>query len=139
MTIDVERRLLQLIVSVLVLIPLYVGLKSLVGGPEWLGHPAQVPVDLDSHFRYLSGIFLALGIAFATCVPHIEWRTGRFRTLGFIVILGGVGRLISYFAVGAPSQGHLIGLGIELVIVPLLMLWQMSLASRWRGLRMPMI
>ncbi|WNO54416.1 DUF4345 domain-containing protein [Stakelama saccharophila] len=139
MTLDFERRALQLMVGVLTLIPLYVGLRSLFGGPAWIGGVTAVPVDLDSHFRYLSGLFVGLGIGFASCVPHIEWRGGRFRLLGGIVIAGGIGRLLSYFAVGEPSHGQMIGLAIELVVVPLLLLWQAALHSRWRRLRMPIV
>ena len=39
------------------------------------------PADLDSHFRFLSGIFLAMGIAWYSCIPAIEANVARFRLL----------------------------------------------------------
>jgi uncharacterized membrane protein YeiB len=30
-----------------------------------------------------------------------------------------------------PSQGHVLGLGMEIGVVPCLMLWQLSFARRW--------
>ena len=128
-----EKRLLQLVVAIACLVPLLTGGESILRGPAMFGHPCDVPVDLDSHFRYVSGIFFALGIAFATCVPAIEHKGGRFRLLGAMVICGGLARLFSLVAVGVPSTGHLFGLGMELGVVPLLMLWQRSVERRGVG------
>lgn len=126
-----ERRLLQVAVAIVTLVPLGVASLSILRGAEWLGR-APVATDLDSHFRYLSGIFLALGIGFASCVPRIEAMTARFRLLGLMVIAGGLARAVSLIAVGPPSAGHLVGLGIELGVVPLMMAWQARVARRWR-------
>ena len=86
--------------------------------------------DLDSHFRYLSGIFLALGIAFASCIPAVEAKTGRFRLLGAMVVAGGLARLVSLAALGVPGGGMRFGLVMELAVVPALLLWQARLARR---------
>lgn len=131
MTVALERRLLQAVVALACLVPLSVGGQSILHGPGFLGHPPVIPIDLDSHFRYISGIFFALGIAFATCVPHIERRGPRFRLLGALVVCGGLSRVVSLLSVGAPSAGHVFGFGMELGAVPLLMLWQAGFARRW--------
>jgi hypothetical protein len=88
------------------------------------------PVDLDSHFRYLSGLLLGIGLAFAWCVPAIERRTLLFRTLGLIAILGGLARLLGLIERGVPGPGHVFGLAMELGTVPLLLLWQARVARR---------
>jgi len=129
----VERRLLQVVVAVACFVPLSVGGQSILHGPGFLGHPPVIPRDLDSHFRYISGIFFAVGIAFATCVPRIEARGDRFRLLGALVVCGGLSRVVSLLSVGAPSAGHLFGFAMELGAVPLLMLWQAGFARRWAG------
>jgi len=131
----IEKRLLQAIVAVACLVPLITGGQSILHGPGFLGHPPVIPVDLDSHFRYISGIFFAVGIAFASCVPGIETKGPRFRLLGALVIMGGLSRVVSLVAVGAPSKGHLFGLAMELGVVPLLLLWQRGFARRWREQR----
>jgi hypothetical protein len=129
--IRVERRLLQAVVALACIMPLSVGGQGILHGPGFLGHPPVIPRDLDSHFRYISGIFFAVGVAFATCVPRIE-RTGpRFRLLGALVVAGGLARLVSLASVGVPSQGHVFGFAMELGAVPLLMLWQAGFARRY--------
>jgi hypothetical protein len=124
----VERRVLQTVVAIACLVPLAIGGLSIVRGPGWLGHAPVIPADLDSQFRYVSGIFFALGLAFATCVPGIERKGARFRLLGLLVVAGGLARLLSWAMVGAPSAGHRWGLVMELVVVPPLMLWQARIA-----------
>jgi hypothetical protein len=124
-----ERRLLQVLVALAALVPLSVASISIFRGAAWLDHRG-VTTDLDSHFRYLSGIFLVLGLGFASCVPRIEAMGPRFRLLGTMVVAGGLARALSLVLVGAPSAGHLAGLAMELGVVPLLMLWQARVARR---------
>jgi hypothetical protein len=131
----IERRLLQAVVAAACLVPLTTGGSSILRGVEFLkGVPSPVPVDLDSHFRYLSGIFFALGIAFVSCVPEIERKGPRFRMLSGMVVAGGLARALSWAEIGAPGRGHQLGLIMELGVVPLLMLWQWRFARRG-GLR----
>ena len=96
----------------------------------FLGRPAVVPADLDSQFRYLSGLFLAMLIGFASCIRAVERRGARMRLLGAMVVVGGLARAWSLLVVGAPSIGHLVGLAIELGIMPALLLWQVRVARR---------
>lgn len=126
---SLEKRALQAVVSLACLIPFSVAIPSVLRGAAVLkGVAAPVPADLDSHFRYLSGIFLMLGIGFASCVPGIERKGGRFRLLGAMVVAGGLARALSWVEVGAPSIGHRLGLVMELGVVPLLILWQARVA-----------
>ena len=126
-----EKRVLQLVVAIACLVPLVTGGQSILRGPGFLGHPPVIPIDLDSHFRYISGIFFAVGVAFVSCVPGIETKGPRFRLLGALVIVGGLSRVLSLIAVGVPSKGHLFAFAMELGVVPLLLLWQAGLAKRW--------
>ena len=127
----IEKRLLQLVVAIACLLPLVVGGQGIVHGPAPFGHLAAVPIDLDSHFRYISGIFFATGLGFLSCIPSIERKGPRFRLLGGLIVVGGLARLVSLLAVGMPSHGHVLGLGMEIGVVPCLMLWQLSFARRW--------
>lgn len=126
---SLERRLLQAAVALGCVVPFLAGGSGMVNGPTFLhGVGPAVPADLDSHFRYLSGLLFAIGLGFASCIPDIEGKTARFRLLAFLVFIGGLGRLASYASVGAPGAGHIFGLGMELVAVPLLGLWQARVA-----------
>ncbi len=123
-------RALQGVVAIACLVPLIAGSRGALLGPEWIRGVSDVSADLDSHFRYMSGIFLGVGVAFVTCIPGIAAKGPRFRLLGALVVAGGCARLISLAAVGPPSRGHIFGLFMELGVVPLLILWQARVARR---------
>ena len=133
----IEKRLLQIVVALACLVPLSVGGASILHGPSFLGHPPVIPADLDSHFRYISGIFFALGLGFVSCIADIETKGPRFRLLGAMVVCGGLARVVSLLSVGPPSKGHIFGFAMELGTVPLLMLWQAGFARRYRTLAVP--
>lgn len=123
-----EKRVLQIVVAVLALTPVLTGLAGVALGPGFLGGEQPWPADLDSHFRFMSGVFLAVGLAWYSCIPGIEGKTSRFRLLAAMTFAGGLARLYSLALAGAPSAGHLAGLGVELGAVPLLVLWQTRLS-----------
>lgn len=122
------KRALQGVVAVLGLIPVVTGAAGVLFGPAAVSALAAWPVDLDSHFRFLSGIFLAVGAMFYAAIPAIERRTVLFRTAAALVFAGGIGRLVSLPIAGAPALPHVAGLVMELVVVPLLVLWQARIA-----------
>ena len=126
-----EKRLLQVAIALACLVPLAAGSMGVLRGAAWLAHGPVAP-DLDSHFRYLSGIFLGVGIAFASCIPGIEDKGARLRMLAAFVVLGGLARALSALQLGLPGPGHLFGLIMELGVVPLLTLWQAAFARRYR-------
>lgn len=128
MAIARERKLLQQAVGLLALVPISAGLFGVMFGPEGLLGD-RVSVSADSHFRYLSGLLFAIGLAFASCIPGIERKTARFRLLALLVFIGGLGRLFSFASIGLPGSGHVFGLVMELVTVPLLVLWQARVAA----------
>ncbi|HEU0134446.1 MAG TPA: DUF4345 domain-containing protein [Allosphingosinicella sp.] len=127
----IERTALQLAVALGCAVPLLAGGSGMIRGPAFLsGVGVGVPADLDSHFRYLSGLLFAIGLAFASCIPGIERKTARFRLLAFLVFIGGLGRLLGLTSSGLPGTGHVFGLAMELGTVPLLVLWQARVASQ---------
>jgi hypothetical protein len=119
-----QKRLLQIAVAVLCLVPLTASLSGILSGPSAVGVYASDNPDLDSHFRYLSGIFLGLALGFLSCIPNIERKGERFKLLTACVVLGGLARLLSLVVIGQPSTLHLIGLALELGVVPALAFWQ---------------
>jgi hypothetical protein len=123
-----ERTALQAAVTLGSLIPLAAGGAGMLFGPAMVGiHWAG---DLDSHYRYLSGLLFALGLGFLSTLRGIERQGPRFRLLTAIVVIGGVGRFISLIVVGPPGASMLAGLAMELVVTPGLALWQHRVAKR---------
>ena len=119
-----ERRILQIAVAIGSLVPIGAGAAGMLLGPRLLGADAVGSGDLDSHFRYLSGLLLAIGLGFLSTIPHIEAQGSRFRLLTGIVVVGGVGRLLSLLAIGPQSPAMIAALGMELLVTPVLALWQ---------------
>jgi hypothetical protein len=123
MSLAAERLLFTIIVALLALVPVSAGLSGVVLGPDFLRVEPPFPADLGSHLRFLSGIFLAFGISWWLCLWDLDRSASRFRLLGVLTICGGLARLLSLFVDGVPSTGHVLGLCLELIGVPLLLLW----------------
>lgn len=125
-----SKRCLQATVAVLGIVPVSAGAAGVLLGPAAFSDAGGWPVDLDSHFRYVSGIFLALGLTFYATIPSIERKTALFRLAAALVVAGGLARLLALLVNGVPSAPHVAGLVLELVVVPALVLWQGRVARQ---------
>lgn len=124
-----ERKLLQQSVAVIATIPAAVGLYGVLFGQALTGD--AVSLSAESHFRFLSGLLLGIGLCFWSTVPRIEAKTNRFRILTLLVVIGGLGRLAGLALTGLPSLFMVGGLTLELVATPILCLWQTRVANRY--------
>jgi hypothetical protein len=122
--------MLQCVVAVATLVPILAGADGAWRGARMIKGIAAGTPDLDSHFRYLSGLLLGIGLAFAAIVPSIERQKRLFWTLGAIVMVGGASRFLSGVLDGFPTGVHRYALGMELIVMPLLMLWQRRVAGQ---------
>lgn len=122
-----ERRLLQIVVALGCLVPIIGGGLGVLQGPAMVGIAAAA--SADSHFRYLSGLLVGIGLGFLSTVPGIETQSRRFRLLAAIVVIGGLGRALSLLVTGAPNGSMLFALGMELAVTPALALWQARVAK----------
>jgi hypothetical protein len=123
-----EKKLLQQAVGLAAILPIATGLYGVLFGPALTNE--MVSVSGDSHFRFLSGLLLAVGLCFWSTIPSIEEKTGRFRLLTLLVALGGLARLLGLMLTGVPSFFMLGGLFMELIVTPFLCLWQTRVANR---------
>ena len=115
-------------VAFLALIPIGAGAAGVFYGLAFPGFGVvSGEADASSHFRFLSGIFFAMGLAYWSVALRMGNWLERFWLLGLLTIAGGLGRALSLASDGVPSTGHLIGLGMELVVVPLLFFWSVYL------------
>jgi hypothetical protein len=125
-----EKLALQVVVAVCSLVPIGAGAGGMLMGPTLFGNPIADSSDLDGHFRYLSGLLLGIGLAYALAIPRIQQRERRFLLLGGIVILGGFGRLLSMLTMGAPSPIMIGALAMELLVTPVITFWQMRISRQ---------
>ena len=118
-----------MVVAVGGLLPVGAGLAGAVLGPAMAGR-AGADAALDSHFAYLSGLLLAIGLAFWATIPGIERRGAQMRLLTGLVAVGGLARLFSYWRVGSPGGAMQGALVMELLVTPAICLWQWRLQRR---------
>jgi hypothetical protein len=123
-----ETLILQIAVAMGSCVPIAAGAAGMLLGPRMLESASIASVDLDSHFRYLSGLLLAIGLGYASTLPRIQSHEARFLLPTGIVVLGGLGRLLSLVTIGLPSPAMIAALVMELLVTPGLALWQRRVA-----------
>jgi hypothetical protein len=80
-----ERKLLQQTVAILATIPVAAGLYGVLFGQALTGE--VMSISAESHFRFLSGLLLGIGLCFWSTLPSIEEKTNRFRLLTLLVVI----------------------------------------------------
>jgi hypothetical protein len=122
-----ERLLLQLCVAIAAAVPVVAGFAGMLYGTSLFGLTGDR--SADSHIRYLSGLLFAIGLAFWSTLPRIETQGERFRQLVLIVLVGALSRAAAIAVIGMPGTGALAALANEIVVAPLLWLWQRRVAA----------
>ncbi|MEM9775705.1 MAG: DUF4345 domain-containing protein [Chloroflexota bacterium] len=109
------KRTLQIILFVLSLVPLRTVIRGFIVGSSWGAIDDGFLVDFDSHYRYLSAVYIAITLTLWWVIPNIEKHTTPLRIVALAVFLGGINRLVSLFAVGVPTAEPIAWLVLELV------------------------
>jgi len=122
-----EKKILQVVIALACIVPVSAGLSGVLDGVAMLGSGS---VALDSHFRYLSGLLLGIGMGFLSTIPTIELQGPRLRVLTAIVVIGGLGRLAGVIMAGASGVAMSLALVMELVVTPGLFIWQCRVVRR---------
>jgi hypothetical protein len=130
-----NKRVLQTVLAILGLIPILTGGLDLILGARSLRVVgSSMPLDtlndvvLDSEIRFLAAIWLGVGIILYWIIPSIDRQTTLFRLLMGGIFLGGIGRISSAALVGIPPVQFIVVIVLELVGVPILVLWQLALS-----------
>jgi hypothetical protein len=129
-----ERRVFQVVLGLLLVVPLGVGpFGAVLGlrGFELVFGVRLGPIEsnLDSDFRFLAAAFAGLGVVLLSTLPHIERDSKILRISVFALFCGGLARLLSWATVGPPNGITQILTAVELAL-PLLALWQRRIARR---------
>lgn len=116
---------LQLVVGIISTIPIFVGLNGIFSGPSMLEKAYKYPVQVESHFRYLSGIAVGMGLLLLRSLPKIDRDGSDLRRVALLIFIGGLGRLWSLLALGLEFEFSLVMVTLtELLLFPFLCLWQ---------------
>jgi hypothetical protein len=125
-----ERRLLQGMIVIACAVPIIAGGTGMIAGTAMID--SDPDISLDSHFRFLSGLLFAIGLGFLSAVPGIERKTEQFRILTFLIFVGGMVRLASAIMVIVPPVPMQLAIVMEVIVTPILCLWQWRLARQVR-------
>ena len=99
-----------------------VGALLVVGGS--VPSEAINNVAIDSDIRFLGAIWFSIGVILYWVIPAIDKQTTLFRLLIGGIFLGGLGRLSSALLIGIPPTQFIAAIALELIGMPLLLLWQ---------------
>jgi hypothetical protein len=121
-----ERKLLQIALALAGLVLALFGLAGVFFGADFTDLSGNVV--MDSYFRFLKGMLLAIGLVYWSAVPDVERHGERIALVTFILVLGAVPRLMAVIGHGVPTIGIIISLAGELIFAPLLWLWQRHVA-----------
>ncbi|HLZ85286.1 MAG TPA: DUF4345 domain-containing protein [Caulobacteraceae bacterium] len=102
------------------------GEAGFAGLTGWRGPVGEAwPATMDNELRFYAALWGAYGVLLimvsTDLAAHIEWPPW----LATVLFAGGVGRAISYVAVGPPHPFFTALMGIELLLPPVIvLLWQ---------------
>lgn len=116
---------LQIATGILGAVPLITGIIGMFGVSDPLYAAIGLPADalLDGNLRFLSGLWLGLGLAVFWLIPNIEKHTLLYRVLFIMIFLGGVGRLLSMVFVGMPPIPFIAFTALEIFEAPIFVCW----------------
>jgi len=127
------KSLLQAAVAIGALVPIIAGVAGVLSAKGAFGSASTEPVFMDSHYRYLSGLLLGIGLCFWTMIPRIERKASQFQLLAAIVFIGGLSRLYGLIVMGGADKAVLFSLVMELAVTPALALWQRAVAHDYQS------
>jgi hypothetical protein len=133
MAASTNYRLFQGICALLGLIPIITGVLTIMGlhNPEYRSAGVPMHVVLDSNLRFYGGVWLGLGLAWLWMLPRLHTQTTLFRAISLAIFVGGVGRCIAMFTVGLPPVPFIAFTALDIVGMPLLVVWQNTLRQDW--------
>ncbi|MGH2522433.1 MAG: DUF4345 domain-containing protein [Anaerolineales bacterium] len=127
-----NRKALQAYFIILGLVPVITGILGLMGVDDPLYASLGLPRNalLDGNMRFYSDVWFVLGLTVLWTVRSLENHFGLYRVLWAMIFVGGLGRLLSIFLVGAPPLPFIGFTVLEILGAPLFLYWRHRVASQ---------
>ena len=123
MATSLQRISLKIAVGLTAIVPLTNGILGILKGPSMIERTSRYSLALDSHYRYMSGLPLGLGILLLRSLSKIEYDGSDLYRVTFLIFVGGLGRLYGLFRIGYDRNSILLTVS-ELFVLPLLCICQ---------------
>ena len=128
---------LVIVVRVFCLLPFATGLADLILGPRVFGplgltFPAEIMSNpaLNSQIGFWGAIWFGMTLLLWKCTTDLVKNRDWFYLLCGILFMSGVARAIAAIQFGLPPAPLSAAMALELIGIPLVLLWHRSLLSR---------
>jgi hypothetical protein len=127
---DRSRTALQWTIGALAAAPMISAANEIVRGANGVpGGSPEVSATMDGELRYANTFKFAVGPLLLSQLASIE-RSGLASFALGTVFLGGLTRLLAWAKRGRPHPAAVVAAGLEVAVVPLLLLWKSRIAAR---------
>ena len=134
-----EKTIFQIFVAVLALVCLIPGAagafgginasSSLAGGALIFDSENMLRGFIDNQYRFGFGVFFTQGLALLFFLKNINQYSLLFRFSALSLFIGGIGRASNILEFGVVDSLVVAPTIVELVIVPLLVIWHLRVAK----------
>ncbi|GAB3936202.1 hypothetical protein GCM10029976_047600 [Kribbella albertanoniae] len=118
-----SRTALLATLGVLGAVPVASGLSGILAGPKGAPGGGPTTASVDNEYRFVNTFWTMAGLVLWWSIRRPEERATVTRAVLGTAALGGVPRIISTRRVGKPHPAFRAALVLELVVVPVVLLW----------------
>ena len=118
------------VLRALALIPIATGLASVVFGTEIIREGGGSNANVESELRYYAVFYVGFGLYLWSIAPEIASRGRELRWAAAVLFCGGLARVVGVLIDGWPEADYVMLMAVELVLPPVLVLWQRSIATQ---------
>jgi hypothetical protein len=119
-----SRKNLQRAIVAFAVVAVVTGTLTVFFGSAIIPDGGSTTASVESELRFYAAWYLGAGLFLASLVPRIERRRLELRVVCLLFVLGGVGRIVGIADAGWPHPIFIGLLALELLLPPVLVVWQ---------------
>jgi uncharacterized protein DUF4345 len=120
---------LQLLLALTGTVAIVTGVFGVVTGGDGIPGEGSSDASVESELRFLYVFWIGYGLAMLYVVSQVETATLAVRALAAILFAAGLARAFAWIDAGRPDALFAVLMVAELVLPPLMVVWQARLAS----------